>query len=297
MTRAAVAVSGGPDSLQLLAYAKQHYTHVHALIVDHRLRPDSTEEARKVASWLDTPVTILTWEHPTIETGKQEKAREARYQLMVDWCKAHDYPVLLVGHHRQDQLETFLMRLSRGSGPRGLCGMQPELVREGIQILRPFLALDKPMPPEQYVDDPSNQDETYTRVRYRKAIGHLVEAGFSMEGFQTSLRKLQAAEDFLQQEEDRFFAHHVQGLSVTYEALRQLPLVLFERVAQRWVGQSIRYATVERLWQALQSPAWKASTMGGYVWRRKGELVTIYPEMRRAESKNYIQSTRSPTDF
>jgi tRNA(Ile)-lysidine synthase len=183
--RFGVAVSGGPDSMALLLLAAAARPGmVEAATVDHALRPESRAEAEMVASLcerLAVPHTILTMEwQDTPETAIQERARIARYGLLGGWLRDKGLKALLTGHHLDDQAETFMMRLMRGAGVKGLAGMRPLAVvpGSGIALLRPLLGwrrselervtADAGVEP---VADPSNDDSHFERVRVRQALG------------------------------------------------------------------------------------------------------------------------------
>ncbi|GLQ20195.1 tRNA lysidine(34) synthetase TilS [Algimonas porphyrae] len=178
----ALAYSGGGDSLSLLAALKDHPGLKAVLHVDHGLRDSSEREAAMaglLASQYGWDVTVLTW-HPyePPKTGLQAKARRARYQLMGDYCRRHRLDHLVTAHHADDQAETVLMRLDRGSGWRGAAGMQsrrygavwPELA--GITLVRPVLSISREalrastqaLSP---IEDPSNRDIRFNRIRTR----------------------------------------------------------------------------------------------------------------------------------
>ena len=185
--RVAVAVSGGADSmaLALLAarWANAHGGLATGLIVDHGLRSDSAAEARKVAGWLDRhgiESRILNWPGEKPETGVQAAAREARYGLLTAWCRQHHVFHLLVGHNREDQAETFVLRLERGSGLDGLAAMPAVTEMPWLRILRPllgqsrarlgnFLTAEK----QDWIEDPSNRNPAFARVRVRRALSAL----------------------------------------------------------------------------------------------------------------------------
>jgi tRNA(Ile)-lysidine synthase len=183
-TTIGLAVSGGPDSLALLLLAAEaRPLEVEAATVDHALRPESRAEAEMVArvcERLGVPHTILTatWD-VTPETAIQEQARLMRYRLLGGWLRDRGLSALLTAHHLDDQAETFMMRLARGSGVKGLAGMRA--VTRGpaaaFSLVRPLLGwrhsdleavcaaagIDP-------VADPSNEDEQFERVRVRKAL-------------------------------------------------------------------------------------------------------------------------------
>ena len=126
----AIAVSGGGDSMALVLladrWARAQGGRVTALTVDHGLRDGSSREAAQVATWLwglEIAHTILPWTGPKPKTGIQKAAREARYALMSDWCRGQGVLHLALAHNLEDQAETYLMRLGRGSGGDGLAAM------------------------------------------------------------------------------------------------------------------------------------------------------------------------------
>ncbi|MEK9970715.1 MAG: tRNA lysidine(34) synthetase TilS [Ferrovibrio sp.] len=206
----AVAVSGGADSmaLTLLAseWAKKRGVALHPLIVDHRLRPDSTKEARHVSGLLRkaglTP-TILTWTAKTKPVAnRQAMAREARYALLAAECAKHGIRHLLLAHHRDDQAETLLLRALRGSGVDGLAAMQRRSVRDGMILLRPLLDIPKARLVETlkkrkqaWVEDPSNASTAFLRVRVRAALD-LLSGGDAVQREELVLHLAQTANNF-----------------------------------------------------------------------------------------------------
>ncbi len=153
---------------------------ISALTVDHGLRAASTEEAAAVAQWcsaLTIPHHILPWRGAKPQTGLQAKARVARYDLMAQWCLLHGFPVLLTGHTADDQAETVLMRSARTSSDRSLAGIWPERDWQGARVLRPLLACRREVLRDylkslgqEWIDDPSNLDRRFERVRVRQEL-------------------------------------------------------------------------------------------------------------------------------
>ena len=201
-TRLGVAVSGGPDSLALLLLAHAALPgRVEAATVDHALRPESAGEAAMVArvcAAMDVPHATL---RVVVPPGNlQDRARVVRYQALGGWVEARGLGALATAHHMDDQAETLLMRLNRGSGVAGLAGVRAlsGIPGTGGKLIRPLLGWrraelgavvrDAGLEP---VADPSNLDERFDRVRMRRALaeadwievpalarsaGHLAEA-------------------------------------------------------------------------------------------------------------------------
>ena len=176
--RMAVAVSGGVDSIALLHWLVEIGADVVVLHVNHGLRPAAVVESEYVAataSKLGVPCHVLHWMGDKPTTGLEAAARTARYKLMTDFCHANNIEYLAVAHQSDDQIETFLMNLARGSGVNGLAGMRAVTVRDGIQILRPLLNVSRAELEKYCVDnnikyfhDEMNDDTRYLRVRMRK---------------------------------------------------------------------------------------------------------------------------------
>lgn len=206
-THMAVAVSGGADSMALAHMLSQLGINVHALTVDHGLRPESATEAALVSQYLSTlpqvKHTILRWEGDKPSAGIMANARSARYALMADYCNTHKIKYLALAHHHDDQAETFFMRLSRGSGIDGLASMRVfQVYDDNLTLWRPLLENTSHAELVAYcqtngmnwVEDPSNQNTKYTRVRLRDA---LKDEGLDARRMSTSLRRIERASDAL----------------------------------------------------------------------------------------------------
>ena len=180
--RLAVAVSGGPDSLALAIladrWARGRGGEIYALTVDHALRPESAAEAKRVAGWLAARGIrheILPWRGDKPKTRIQETARRARYALLAQWCREHRHLHLLTAHHREDQVETHLIRRAAASGPSGLAGMPAIRELEGCRLIRPLLGTSRARllallraEGQPYIDDPSNRNPAFARARLRE---------------------------------------------------------------------------------------------------------------------------------
>jgi tRNA(Ile)-lysidine synthase len=184
--RIAVAVSGGADSLALAIlchrWAKALRGEAIALSVDHRLRPESASEIHQVAHWLTArgiPHHVLVWKRSSARrpAALQAAARTARYDLLARWCRRRGVLHLALAHHAGDQAETTLMRLARGGGADGLAGMSAIASRQGVRLIRPLLPVATARlratllaAGQDWIEDPSNSNPTFERVRWRRLI-------------------------------------------------------------------------------------------------------------------------------
>lgn len=192
----AIAVSGGRDSMALARlsadYGKKHGAHVAALIVDHGLREASSHDAAQAKAWCENAgleAQILTWRGAKPKSTVQETARHARYFLLAQAANDLDFPVVLTAHSADDQVETFLMRLARGAGPAGLAAMDDDIeiaaaAGAPVRLARPLLAFSRDDLTatveefhQDYLDDPSNEDQQFERVRARRFLAHTVREG------------------------------------------------------------------------------------------------------------------------
>ncbi|MEQ1789879.1 MAG: tRNA lysidine(34) synthetase TilS [Rickettsiales bacterium] len=181
----AVAISGGSDSMALLLLAQDWVRarngKLIALTVNHNLRLEAADEALQVKQWCATHNIehhTLCWQHSTPQTSNiQANARDARYQLMTEYCHKNNILHLLTAHHCDDQVETLFFRLARGSGLEGLSAMSAQTVISGVRLLRPLLQIPKSRlmatlkeKNQLWLEDPSNQNTLYTRVCIRKKL-------------------------------------------------------------------------------------------------------------------------------
>src|SRR5882762_6396614 len=188
-----LAVSGGPDSIALMWLAARWRStlargpRLIAVTVDHGLRAEAAAEARDVkrlARALDLPHRTMRWTGAKPKTGLPAAARAARYRLLAQAARASGATHILTAHTRDDQAETLLMRLLRGSGIAGLAAMARQSERDGVLLARPFLHVSK----SQLIatlkkaklgsaDDPTNRDLNFTRPRLRTLMPVLAAEG------------------------------------------------------------------------------------------------------------------------
>jgi tRNA(Ile)-lysidine synthase len=205
-----LAVSGGPDSLALMwlaarwRRARKRGPKLLAVTVDHGLRPAAAREAREVkrlaADW-GLAHRTTRWRGDKPATGVPAAARAARYALLAGAARRHGATVVVTAHTQDDQAETVLMRLARGSGLAGLGGMAETSHRDGVTLLRPLLGLGKARLIATlqragigYADDPTNRDVHYTRPRLRALMPQLAAEGADARGFARLAARLARAD-------------------------------------------------------------------------------------------------------
>lgn len=203
----AVAVSGGSDSLAVMylaaSWAERQDCVVDVVSVDHGLRPEAADEVamvERLASELGMEHNTLRWQGWDGQGNLQDAARQARRGLIADWAAERGIRHILLGHTLDDQAETVLMRLSRGSGVDGLAGMAPASEAEGLIWLRPVLGMRRQDLRDflkgkavNWVDDPSNTDDRFDRVKARQMAETLAPLGLTPERLAQTADHMQSA--------------------------------------------------------------------------------------------------------
>lgn len=207
-----VAVSGGSDSMAMLHLmaraAREAGWALRAVTVDHRLRREAAEEAAFVGqtcAGLMVPHEVLVWDHGDVSGNLMQAAREARYGLMAAWAKRCGVDLVTLAHTADDQAETFLMGLSRAAGLDGLSGMRPEFRVDGVAFRRPFLSQTRAELRAYltrhkllWVDDPSNDNDRFTRIKARRALKALGPLGISVDRVCAVISNLSAVQGLVQ---------------------------------------------------------------------------------------------------
>ena len=199
-----VAVSGGPDSLALAfltkIYSLKHNLDCSYLIVDHKLRKESSKEANKVKKILldfDIKAKILTWNGKKPSRNLQAQARKKRYELLFLECKKFKISNLIIGHHFDDLFENFFIRMIRGSGLRGLVSLEKSVKVGEINLIRPLLEFEKKDLTfisnfifNFYISDPTNNNEIFQRIKIRKILGDFQKIGVDKNKLFLTLKNL-----------------------------------------------------------------------------------------------------------
>jgi tRNA(Ile)-lysidine synthase len=297
--RVAVGVSGGADSmalaLLLAAWAEARGGSAVALIVDHGLRAGSAAEARQVAerlAGLGLEHHLLAWHGAKPRSNQQAAARAARYALLSTWCRRQGVLHLATGHHRDDQAETLLLRLGRGSGLDGLAGMPAVRELADVRLLRPLLPVPKARLEatlrergSAWIEDPGNQNPAYARTRLRRLRPELEARGLTAARLAETAGHLGRARAALERTGASLLAGAVVLDPAGYAWLESEPLVAvgpeagqraLARVLMAVGGGSYapRLARLSRLYGRLSTGLGRGATLAGCrILPRRGRLL------------------------
>ena len=305
-------------ALAAAAQKKPNAPQFHVVSVDHGLRREARREMRLVAETcrrVGLPHKVLRADVPLGAGGIQQAARELRYRLMAGWCAKRKIRALIVAHHQRDQAETILMRLARGSGVDGLSGMAPvqklETSAGDLQILRPFLETDPKLLSDivrrakfDWVEDPSNMDEQFERVRWRQAENMLDELGLRAPTLARTAANMRQMRDYLDaQVTDWLKAHggyHFCGFySLDKVAFFTLPALLRLRVLRHVMARMgpVKFAPPEKsLAQAAGLIAARASgghTLGGCMIRWRANEIMVGREAAALDASPPVPLART----
>ncbi|HWE75059.1 MAG TPA: tRNA lysidine(34) synthetase TilS [Stellaceae bacterium] len=288
----AVAVSGGGDSmaLALLAHdwARARGGCVTALTVDHGLRAEAAGEATQVAAWCRAhgiAHVILKRQGPVPASGIQAFARAARYALLEDWCRDHVVLHLFLAHQREDQAETVMMRQARASGLDGLAGMASIVERGAIRLLRPLLGTTRAQlrgflvaRGQSWIEDPSNRNPAFTRVRVRDDLGAALPGSAKAHLAATAVRlgRERAARE---REEAQHLARFVTIDPAGFATIDPQAFVAPEALGAKLLGAVLttisggnyppRGERLGRLYRELADGLSRDRTLGGCLVRRR----------------------------
>jgi len=303
----AVAVSGGGDSkalmLLLADWARDASRPLPVILtVDHGLAPDSARIAQNVvqsAKQHGLEAHKLVWKGAKPAADIEAAARLARYRLMGDWCEAHRIKGLYVAHTLEDQAETFLLRLARGSGLDGLAAMRPRSPFplpgfDRLCVVRPLLEIERARlrawlegRNEDWSEDPMNADPRFARARIRKAWGQLAELGLSPQRIAAAAQHLGRARDALEdataellETACRFEAERVlvDGTRLA-AAAPEIGLRALAHILSRVSGEAYRprFERLERLYGAIREGELKsARTLHGCRIGRAPKIASIF---------------------
>ena len=300
----AAAVSGGPDSLALAllaaAWVAGRGGSLTALVVDHGLAEGSAAAADRTVARLAArgiAGVTLRWRGPRPGTGIQAAARAARYRLLGEWCAENGVLHLLIGHQKEDQAETVLLRLAAGSGPDGLAAMAPIQETAWGRLLRPLLGVERARLRatlgglgQGWIEDPANADPAFARARLRRSAAALAREGMTPARLAATAERSGEAREVLEAETAALLARAVSVFPAGYarvdrDALAAAPLDLSRRALERvlvCVGgrrHAPRRARLAPLLDALRgSAATEPRTLGGCILRPSDDALLVARE-------------------
>ena len=299
-----VAVSGGPDSLALVALTKAYMfskkTKFYYVLVDHNIRKNSSQEAKKVKNLLKKKNLNLKviFNKKKISKNIQAEARNTRYDILKNFCRKKNIKVILTAHNLEDQVETFLIRLSRGSGLKGLSSMKAlSKINNRVSLFRPLLDTQKKFLMKisktifgKYFEDPSNKNKKYLRTKVRNLRKPLENSGIKYEKIFRSIQNLSHSKTTLEEFLNKIFKELIKEANseilINFKKYKNLN----EDIKMAVINQSIkqlknnyydsRSKKVENLMINLEKKNFKNSTLGGCVFLKKGEYLCLKPEKR-----------------
>ncbi|WP_158811481.1 tRNA lysidine(34) synthetase TilS [Beijerinckia sp. L45] len=313
-----LAVSGGPDSLALMHLAARWGgAPLHVATVDHGLRANSAAEAEgvaMVAKSLGLPHAILPWLGPKPRTRIQERARGARYALLVAHAERIGAKHILTAHHADDQAETVLFRLGRGSGIAGLAGMRRETrLARGLTLVRPLLGHTKAdliaicvAAGQAFVDDPSNHDPAYARGTLRAQAPAAQKLGLDTLALTRLATRMARADEALEAEAQRCLGlltvtSDATGFAAPLAPLAEAKPEILIRVLRHAIAsvapaaKTPRLDRLETLGAAIAAAlraqkAYRGTLSGTRVTLERDTMLTIVPEAARRRGRPAVEA-------
>ena len=297
-----VAVSGGPDSLALVALTKSYNflkkTKFYYAIVDHNIRKNSHIEAKKVKKLLKKKNINLKifLNKKKIIKNVQAEARNTRYDILTNYCKKKGAKVLLTGHNLEDQVETFLIRLSRGSGLKGLSAMNPlSRINNQVSLFRPLLDTKKKFLIKisknvfgTYFKDPSNKSQKYLRTKVRNLKKPLENSGIKYEKIFRSIQNLSSSKMTLDEYLNKIFKDLIKKsnkeILINFNKYKNLSkdtkiAVINESVKKLKKNYyDLRAKKVDNLIKSIEKREFIKTSLGGCVFFKKGKNLCLKVE-------------------
>ena len=299
----AVAVSGGPDSLALAVLAKIYAFKKRLVskffIVDHRIRKESSQEAkltRKKLSSVGINSQILIWKGKKPTKNLQSLARKKRYELLIANCNKFKIENILLGHHEDDVLENFFIRILRGSGLKGLISFDKEVRIDQTNLLRPLLDQKKDdlifiakHVFNFYVKDPSNENELFQRVKIRKLIDKLQKNGLDKKKFLNTIKNLKYSDKAIKfyvnknLKENTYYSPKENDYTINIDFFKQPHEIVFRSLTFiiNVIGgkyYSPRGKKIDMIINKINNEELSKVTLGGCIIEMQHETVIISKE-------------------
>jgi len=304
-----VAVSGGADSMALAFLAKCHsmkknLNHLY-FTVDHKLRNSSTKEAKKTKQQLKKfgiICDILTWKNNKTSSNFQAKAREKRYELIFKKCLKNKINLVLTAHQKNDLYENFFIRLLRGSGLKGLSSFQKNITKINknlnVYVLRPLLNFSKKdlsyITNNSFkfnIEDPSNKNDNFLRIKIRKLINQLNQNGLTFEKFNTTLENLnksnKAIEFYVKKniKENTKILNRKKSIIINEFFFNQPDEIVFRSLSEliHKIGNKISYTRGKKILSLISNlnstQNYKKKTLSGCIFEKVNNSVIISREL------------------
>ena len=308
-----IAVSGGPDSLALYflakEYAKKNDYIFSVITVDHRLRENSSKEAdwlKKLFKKDKVNHYVLRWNGIKPRSNLMALARNKRYELINKKCVELGAKYLLTAHHLDDQIETFFMRLVRGSGIKGLASIARKSKMQNIILVRPLLAYSKKSlikvlaeKKQSYIEDPTNKNLSFDRIRYRKIISSLINEGIDknrLEKLISNLSQANFAVDYSSKIELKncLSQNRYGHIQIKKDFFFKLPKEIQFRIINFLIlnysnkRKVVRSASILKLLANFSKSDFYNQTLNKIVFLNEKSLITLVREVSRIDKKDSI---------
>lgn len=300
-----ICVSGGVDSMALLHAAAKILKNIIAVTVDHKLRKASAAEAKFVEKFckkLGVPHHTLVNEKAIPKSNIEENLREVRYSLITEFARAHRIKQALLAHHLNDNVETFFMRLERGSGLKGLSCMSAEVELYGVKFFRPLLELPKSALQAylqankiKNIEDDSNHDVKFTRNKLRKVLESMNNAEIFAERVGQAIRSLSEAEkiitDIEQNLTQKLVSATADKIEIDYSGFYaenpQITLRILKAQLMQFGNKAKipRYENLRLLYDNMAKKTFKKQTLNGCIIGVKNNKIIIEKELKPLKTR------------
>ena len=298
-----VAISGGPDSLALAffceIYSIKKSLKVKYFIVDHNLRKNSSSEALFVKNLLNKfkiNLNILKWNGKKPNSNIQSIARKKRFNLLIEQTKRLKIKNILLGHHIDDVLENFFIRILRGSGLNGMVSLDKKSIIHKINFIRPLIQIEKKdliyvakKVFGQFVQDPSNRNENFTRVRVRNLINKLQNEGFDKNKFKLTINNLKKANNVIKylyeknlKENSTIVNNKAILSSEFFNYPQEVVFRSFSKILQL-IGKRYNFTRgrkIEKIIKTLSYKTYYKGTLGDCVIKKINKTVIVLKELK-----------------
>jgi|TARA_B100001540_G_scaffold305879_1_gene317348 tRNA(Ile)-lysidine synthase len=297
-----IAVSGGPDSMALAGLAnmivEEKRYKIYFALVDHGIRKNSHKEAlgvKKLLKKQNMKLKILTNKKKIIK-NIQKNARDIRYELLTKFCNKNKSKFLVTAHHQDDQIETFFIRLSRGSGIEGLSSMSEKTkIKNNIILLRPFLEINKK--DLSYVakrifgksiKDPTNSNKKFLRTKIRDLKKILEQKGLDIKSIARSIKNISSTKDainfYVSKSMRKFVKFKKKETILNLSDFKKEPEEIKFRIINRVVRMRAktyyppRSQKVLNLINRFEDNKLKKCTLGGCMFEKRKNLLHVSRE-------------------